>query len=176
MALAAVLSLLALAACGEGDSDDVRAVHASLIDFGSSQCLLGRDGDGGVSRGAASDDDVGSCVDFRYADGLLELEVPAVRALCLEDELLAEIPWQAEVDAPSTSELEVRVVWPSENTPACGGCLYDFSFALEMDRIEPPLDLTVEVRSCPSCPPETRRVALRPTGEDTPQSACVDDD
>jgi hypothetical protein len=166
---------LAVLLLGSGCTDeDERSV---LRDFEASACQRedrqDRAGDAGTST---ADDPSNGCVEWHLdSSNTLQLTFAGISALCLENDLLRDVPWQPSATRSASDRLELAVVWPSESTPGCGECRYDFSFSVEASRWEDPLQVELEVRSCPSCARETRVVTLPVPDSDTSQVTCPSD-
>jgi len=168
---------LAALLLGSGCAGDDAAMHdesSVLLDFEASACQRERQADsaGTSSDGGASE----PCVEWHHdSSNTLDLTFVGVSALCLENDLLRDVPWQPSATRSVSDRLELAVVWPSESTPGCGECRYDFSFSVEAPAWEDPLQVELDVRSCPSCAPETRRVTLPVSDSDASQVTCPRD-
>jgi len=170
------LAVLLLGFGCTGDDAAMQEEASVLLDFEASTCQRERQEDLADAGGTTADGASNGCVEWHLdSSNTLQLTFAGISALCLENDLLREIPWEPSAMRSATDRLELAVVWPSESTPGCGECRYDFSFSVEAPRWEDPLQVELDVRSCPSCAPETRVVTLPVPDSDTSQMTCPSD-
>jgi hypothetical protein len=79
--------------------------------------------------------------------------------------LLNDVPWHPIIDRIGPGIVALSVEWPSDKTPACGSCTYDFSFELGPYSWENTTELRFQLRSCPGCEPDDTRQAKLRTGD-----------
>jgi len=155
-----LLVSMLFAAC----SDESDGAAIGVAKLSSSQC---------TEASTAGDN---RCVISQREGKTLALQVFGLRALCLEGELLAELPWHGVAREDGPGRVIVSVDWPSDKTPACGSCAYDFKVELGPYNWQDTTDIKFEVRSCPSCNvDDSRSVTLSTKADERSSHACGDE-
>ncbi len=159
----AMLALTCLSACADGEKGAIAVGNLT-----SSECL--RDS---VATAVAKDD---RCVTSQREGKTLALRVFGLRSLCLEPELLEDLPWRAVAREEAPGSVVVSVEWPSDQTPACGSCIYNFTAEIGPYDWPDRTDIRFEVRSCPGCGvDDSRSVTLGTKADEQATVACGDE-
>jgi hypothetical protein len=123
-----------------------------------------------LSKGKPALDAV-TCTEWRRpAPEVLQIDFRNVKFGCEID----TIPWQVVATSSAPAELTLRATWPSDLQSACGPCLYDFSFKVQIDPEVETIDTTFELVSCSSCDAEViQLISLQPAATDSGATTCT---
>jgi hypothetical protein len=162
--LFASIGLACLCACEDDASDEVAVGVANLS---SSECL---------EAAPASKPTASRCVISQRDGKKLALQVFGLRTLCLGAELLEDVPWRAVAREEGAGRVVVSVDWPSDKTPGCGSCVYNFKVELGPHDWPERTDIKFEVRACPTCSvDDSRSVTLGTGADERATQACGDE-
>ena len=162
--LATTVSIAGLGAC----TDESEGTAIGVAKPTSSDCMKAASG-----STAAGD---GRCVISQREGKSLALQVFGLQTLCLDHELLEEIPWHVAAREEASGRLVVSLHWPSDQTPACGSCFYNFKVQLGPHDWQERTDINFEVRSCPTCGvDDSRSVTLGTKADERATHACGDE-
>lgn len=161
---ASIVGLACLSAC-DHDAGDSAGIH--VANLSSSECLDAR---------TATAATAARCVISQREGEKLKLQVFGLRTLCLESDILEDVPWRAVAREEGAGRVVVSVEWPSDETPACGSCVYNFKVELGPYEWTERTDIKFEVRSCPTCNvDDSRSVTLGTATDERATEACGDE-
>lgn len=152
-----------------GCTDDSDSAGIAVANLSSSECDKTK-----VASVAAAKDE--RCVVSQRDGKKLALQVFKIRTACIEGELLDELPWRASAREEGAGRVVVSVEWPSDKTPGCGSCVYNFKVELGPYDWPERTDIKFEVRSCPTCNvDDSRSVTLGTAADERATHACGDE-
>jgi hypothetical protein len=152
-----------------GCTDDSDPAAIAVANLSSSECDKTI-----IALAAASKEE--RCVISQRDGQKLALQVFKIRTACIEDELLEELPWRATAREEGAGRVVVSVDWPSDKTPACGSCVYNFKVELGPHEWPERTDIKFEVRACPTCNvDDSRSVTLGTGADERVTQACGDE-
>jgi hypothetical protein len=164
MKVSPLLVSMFLLACADGHSANAAI---AVVNLSSSACIKG-------SAATAPKDP--RCVASQREGKTLALQVFGLQSLCLDNELLDELPWRGVAREEAPGRVVVSVEWPSDKTPACGACIYDFKAEIGPYDWPDRTDIKFEVRSCPTCAvDDSRSVSLDTKPNERAAVACSDE-
>lgn len=150
-------------------TDDSDSAAIAVANLSSSECDKTS-----VAAAAAAREE--RCVISQRDGNKLALQVFKIRTACIEGELLEELPWRAAAREEGAGRVVVSVEWPSDKTPACGSCVYNFKVDLGPYEWPDRTDIKFEVRACPTCNVDDARTVTLGTGADERATqACGDE-
>lgn len=157
--------LVLWAGCSDENGDDIRVAEFRVNECGSgtpsNKLLTGRE---------PHDYPNLQCVAWKRAGAKLNVDLINFPAGCGFRGYEPDTLWKGRVRGDG-SKLDFEVTWDFESANACGGCLHDFSFALEGIQGENPIDMDVAIRDCSDCDRRMSSLTL-PTDEHASGITC----